>query len=98
MTLRWFDNWLVEQESIERSPMAKLWPPKTRKGPHDRFSTDDLEHLAVKITAAGDGQLTSQDRAIAPCSSISVRSVSAVASPTLERVAEGLVNRFWVWL
>lgn len=63
-TLSRFYNWLVEQEYLDVSPMARVRAPRVRQEQPDPFSDEELERLAAVLRAAGDGVLATRDRAI----------------------------------
>ncbi len=62
--LRRFFGWLVEQEYLDTSPMARIRAPKMRKESPEPFSADELARISATLTLAGDGLLAVRNRAI----------------------------------
>lgn len=60
---RWY-SWLVDQEYIESSPMAKVRKPRIREEQPEPFSREDLEKIGAALHRAGDDALAARDRAI----------------------------------
>lgn len=63
-TLRVFYNWLVEQEYMEVSPLAKVRPPKVRREQPDPFTHEELQRISTVLRTSGDDPLALRDRAI----------------------------------
>lgn len=57
-------NWLVDQEYIETSPMAKVRAPKFATDQPDPFDDAELARLAAALRAAGDDARAERNRAI----------------------------------
>lgn len=60
---RWY-AWLVEDESLVRSPMATIRMPKAAPEQPDPFTADDLRRIAEALRAAGTTFHAMRDRAI----------------------------------
>ncbi len=59
-----FYNWLVREEYLDVSPMARLRAPRVVADQPEPFSSDDLERIVAALLAGGDQPLAIRNRAI----------------------------------
>lgn len=63
-TLRRFFNWLVEQEFIAESPLARIRPPRVPKESPDPFNDDELVKLSKVLRDESETMLGSRNAAM----------------------------------